>query len=62
MAGQVTRDDTIESAMIKQGYFKQNGTWRTRKEILVRARYGNDSDAVRRAIAAVKAGWHRREQ
>lgn len=59
MAGQAKPDDSIREFLTKQGYFLQNGRWLTRKEIMVRARYGNDVQAVRRAINAVKAGWHK---
>lgn len=42
----------------KHGLILQNGEWRTRKDIMVRARYGDDGEQVRRAIDALKHGWH----
>ena len=59
MAGQAKPDDSIREFMTKQGYYMQNRRWLTRKEIMVRARYGSDAQAVRRAINALKAGHHR---
>lgn len=48
--------DSEATRKTKQGLFFQAGVWRTRKEIMVRARYGNDAGAVRRAIQAVRRG------
>ena len=56
MNAPATERDTEAERNRKQGRFLQNGVWRTRKEIMVRARYGNDAGAVRRAIQAVRRG------
>jgi hypothetical protein len=54
--------DNADTRKCKDGLFLQDGRWQTRKEIMVRARYGNDANATSRAIEAMKAGWHGQER